>query len=149
MHTLRWLRMSDDEIDDFLGKGGTGVISFSTDSTRPPYSLPISYGYAAENDHFHFRIAFQPGSEKRGIVERPVSFVTYGRTDSGWRSVIAIGELDEITDSPYDSPDIQERWRVVIPIVDIFEEPPDEVSFRQFRLIPEELSGRKEVPSGR
>lgn len=146
MQTLRWVRMSDEERDAFLGNGGTGVLSFST-GDDPPYSLPMSYGYDADTEHFHYRLSFPEGGGKDHLVDRPVTFVTHRRTDEGWRSVVATGELEELSELPYESTARQERWNVTIPLVDIFGEPPDEMSFREFRLVPETLSGRKEVGS--
>ena len=147
MGDLRWLQMSEEERNAFLGTGGTGVLSFSTTRDDPPYSLPVSYGYDADTERFHFQLAFPPDSEKKDLFDRPISFVAHGKMDDGWRSVIATGELEELTDQPYDSSAIQERWSITIPLVDIFEEPIDNVRFRQFRLVPDKLGGRKEVGS--
>lgn len=49
---------------------------------------------------------------------------------------------------PYDSSAVQAMWAVEIPEVDIFDRPPEDVAFRQFQLVPEELTGRKEFQSG-
>jgi len=148
MENIRWPRLSEDELTAFLGKGGTGVISFSTSSDDPPHSMPVSYGFNTDVKHFHFRLSFPPGSEKEALVAQPVSFVTHGQTDDGWRSVIATGSLEDLTDEPYESSAVQERWGVDVPLVDIFEEPPEDVTFRQFRLVPDQLTGRKQVRSG-
>lgn len=148
MSGLRWLQMPESELNDFLGDGGTGVLSFSTGDGEAPYSLPMSYGYDDATEHFHFRLALPPDSDKGEFVDRPVSFVTFDETDAGWRSVVATGELEDLTDEPYESTALQERWNVSIPLVDIFTEPPDEVVFYQFRLDPDRISGRKEVSSG-
>ena len=148
MTGLRWLRMSDAELNDFLGNGGTGVISFSTGKGESPYSLPVSYGYDADSGHFHFQLGITPDSDKGEFFDRKVSFVAFEETDDGWCSVVATGELEDLTDEPYDSAAVQERWNVSIPLVDIFEVPPEDVTFHQFRLDPDELSGRKDVNSG-
>ena len=148
MTGLRWLQMPEPELNDFLDNGGTGVISFATGEGEPPYSLPVSYGYDADSSHFHFRLGITPNSDKGKFLDRPVSFVTHDETDEGWCSVVATGELEDLTDEPYDSPAIQERWNVSIPLVDIFEVPPKDVTFHQFRLDPDKLTGRKDVNSG-
>lgn len=147
MQGLRWVQMTDEELNDFLGIGGTGVISFSTADEDPPFSLPVSYGYYGETGDFYFRLAVPPSSEKADWVDRPMSFVTYEETDEGYRSVVATGRLEEVADLPYDSAAVQQMWGVKIPLVDIFEQPPSEVEFYQFRLVPNRVSGRKEVPS--
>ncbi|WP_135851333.1 pyridoxamine 5'-phosphate oxidase family protein [Halorussus salinus] len=145
MEGLRWVQLSDEERDDFLGNGGTGTLSFSTENDEPPFSLPVSYGYDAGS--FYFRLAFPDDSAKTEVVENPVSFVTHARTDDGWRSVVAAGKLEDVTDMDYDSAAVQGMWAVDIPKVDVFEDPPDDISFRQYRLVPEKLTGRKEVRS--
>lgn len=147
MGSLRWIQMSEEEVNEFLEDGGTGVLSFSTDPERSPYSLPVSYGYDADAEQFYYRLAFPPNSGKEDVVDRPVSFVVHSRTDDGWRSVIATGTLQEVTDMPYDSSAVQRMWAVEIPFVDIFDRPREDVTFRQFRLVPDTLTGRKEVES--
>lgn len=148
MQGLRWVQMADEELNEFLGIGGTGVISFSTAASDPPFSLPVSYGYYAESESLYFRLAFPPESGKEGLLDDPVSFVTYEETDEGYRSVVATGRLEEVADLPYDSATAQRMWGIEIPVVDIFERPPEDVAFRHFHLAPDRLTGRKEVESG-
>ncbi len=139
--------MTENELSEFLGKGGTGVLSFSTDADAPPFSLPVSYGYDADTANLYYRLAFPPNSGKADVVDNPVAFVTHARTDAGWRSAVATGRLDELTDAPYESAAVQGLWAVQIPMVDIFDRPPEELTFRLFRLAPDTLTGRKEVQS--
>jgi len=137
--------MSEDERDEFLGRGGTGVISFSTAPDEPPFLLPVSYGYDGSLGQFYFKLAFPPDSSKADAVDEPVSFASHAQTDDGWRSVVATGTLEEVTDLPTESLAIQGMWAVEIPNVDIFERPRDDVTFRDFRLVPARLTGRKEA----
>lgn len=147
MGDLRWTRLSEAELNEFLGDGGTGVLSFAPEVDDPPHSLPVSYGYDAESGQFYYRLSFSPDSRKEDVLNRPVSFVTHSDTSDGWKSVIATGTLKEITDMPYESSAVQGLWAVDIPFVDMFDQPPEELTFRQFRLVPEKLTGRKEVRS--
>ncbi len=147
MQGLRWLQLTDEEIADFLGRGGTGIISFAAEPDEPPVSIPISYGYNADEQVFYYQLSFPRESRKGDLIDRPVSFVAYGRTDDGWRSVIATGTLEDIDDMPYESSTVQGMWAIQVPRVDIFERPREEVTFRFFCLDPETLTGRKEVPS--
>lgn len=147
MQGLRWVQLTDDERDRFLGDGGTGVLSFSTSVDEPPVSLPVSYGYFADAVSIYFRLSMPDGSRKQRLVDNPVSFVVHRETKAGWRSVIATGRLTEVTDAPYDSAALQGLWAVDIPTVDVFERPPAEIPYRTFRLIPDEVTGRKEVDS--
>ncbi|QLG50831.1 pyridoxamine 5'-phosphate oxidase family protein [Natrinema halophilum] len=147
MQGLRWLQMTDEEMAEFLGRGGTGVISFAQDPSDPPVSIPVSYGFNQDEQLFYYQLSFPRDSRKGELVEKPVSFVTYDETDRGWQSVIATGTLEDLEDKPYESATIQGMWAIQIPRVDIFERPREEVTFRFFSLDPEMLSGRKEVPS--
>lgn len=54
----------------------------------------------------------------------------------------------EVTSADYHSSAVQELWGVLIPMVDIFERNPGELTFRYFRLDPEALAGREEVRRG-
>jgi uncharacterized protein len=145
MGSLRGTRMSDEEIDAFLGEGGTGVLSFATAAGTAPFSIPVSYGYDRESSQFYYTLSLLPGSEKGGHLDGPVSFVVHDETDDGWRSVVVSGALESISESPYDSTVVQRMWAVRIPEVDVFDRPPTEVTFRSFRLVPERRTGRKEV----
>ena len=145
METSSTVAMDEAELTELLGRGGTGVLSFGTDADEPPYSLPVSYGYNVEEADFYFRLAVPSEAGKVDRLEEPVSLVVYERTDDGWRSAVATGRLEEVTEADYDSSELQGMWRVEIPLVDIFEREPREVTFRYFRLDPTELTGRKEA----
>jgi len=145
MQGLRWIQMSEDERDAFLGHGGAGVISFSTPPGDPPFTLPVSYGYDEGLGNFYFKLTVPPDSPKAEAIDEPVSFTSYARTDEGWRSVVATGTLEAVADMPEDSVAAQGMWAVDIPAVDIFERPREDVPFRDFRLDPARISGRKEA----
>ncbi|MDG5760204.1 pyridoxamine 5'-phosphate oxidase family protein [Natronococcus sp. A-GB1] len=145
MQGLRWLQLSADEMSEFLGRGGVGVISFATGTDEPPVSIPVSYGYNPDEAALYYRLSMPKDGRKAELVDRSVSFVTHRNTDDGWRSVVASGELEEISDDPFDPGALHGMWAVEIPLVDVFERPPKEVRFRFFRLEPETMTGRKEV----
>jgi hypothetical protein len=149
MNNTRTTVMTDAERDEFLGVGGTGVLSFARESTDPPYSLPVSYGYDAEDDQFYLRLAFGPDSEKTGIVgeQTPVSFVVHRQQDAGWASVVATGRLSEVTETVLDSSVAAGLRRVEIPLVDVFDRHPREYEFRIFRLQTDAVTGKKQVPT--
>ncbi len=138
-------QMDDEERDEFLTTGGTGVVSFPAGSDEAPYSLPVSYGYDAAEGHFYFRLAMGSDSDKSEFVGRPISFVTYDQTDEGWWSVVATGELDDVAEAAIDSETAQGMRRVDIPLVEVFERPSREIPFQFFHLVPDELTSRKEV----
>jgi nitroimidazol reductase NimA-like FMN-containing flavoprotein (pyridoxamine 5'-phosphate oxidase superfamily) len=141
--------MSDTERDEFLEAGGTGVVSFARGSDDPPYSLPVSYGYDAEDGEFCLRLAFGPDSRKVGLVgeQTPVSLVVHREQESGWASVVVTGHLSEVTEVALDSSVAAALRRIEIPLVDVFDRHPREYEFRLFRLVTDEVSGKKQVPS--
>lgn len=147
MDDTRTVGMDDEERAAFLGSGGTGVASFSTEPGDPPYSLPVSYGYDGVDEVFYLRLAFGPDVEKGGVVDdgSPVSLVVSEKIDDRWRSVVVTGRLDEVTEAAIDSDVVQEMRRVHIPLVDVFERHPRELTFRFFRLLDVEVTGRKEA----
>ncbi|WP_256391947.1 pyridoxamine 5'-phosphate oxidase family protein [Natronoarchaeum rubrum] len=147
MDSIRWAKLSDDELDEFLDDGGTGVISFSTAADEPPFTVPVSYGYYADERQFYFRLSFPDEGGKAEFLDHPVAFVAHGREDGQWRSAVATGQLEEVSDAPYESMQVQGLWAVRIPRVDIFDRPPEDVPFRDFRLVPDTLDGRKEFRS--
>ncbi|MCU4744579.1 pyridoxamine 5'-phosphate oxidase family protein [Halobacteria archaeon AArc-m2/3/4] len=145
MTGLRWVQLSENERNEFLSNGGTGVLSFATGADEPPASLPVSYGYFADEGVFYFRLSFPPGSQKEDVIDNQASFVTYEQRDDGWRSVVATGTLEEVDGLPYESGVVQGMWAVEIPTVDVFDRPRDEITFHDFCLDPETLTGRKDV----
>jgi len=149
MTDARAVEMDAEERTEFLARGGTGVLSFAR-GDESPFSLPVSYGYDETEGHFYFRLAFGPDAGKRDVVDEEVStsFVTYDDTDEGWQSVVAEGELDEISEESLDSSVGEAMRQVEIPLVDVFERNPREVTFRFFRLDPDEIAGRKEATDG-
>ncbi len=149
MNDTRSVRMGDDERAAFLGTGGTGVVSFATGEGEPPYSLPVSYGYDADSDGLYLRLAFDTDSGKEAVAtgSRPLSLVVHRQEEEGWRSVVVTGRLEEVTEAAIDSEVVQAMRRVHIPLVDVFERHPRELTFRFFRIDTDEVSGRKEAKS--
>ena len=151
MADTRTVELAEGERNEFLGTGGTGVLSFAAGIDQPPYSLPVSYGYDESDGAFYFRLGFVADSQKADVVDdrRQVSFVAYDETDNRWQSVVATGTLEEVTESAIGSDAMQGLRRVEIPMVDLFERETEDVTFRFFRLDPESVSGRKEALSDR
>ncbi|ARS91043.1 pyridoxamine 5'-phosphate oxidase family protein [Natrarchaeobaculum aegyptiacum] len=166
MRGLRWVTLPEDERNAFLGDGGTGVLSFGAGEGEPPRSLPVSYGYAAEIEQFYFKLSFPPASSKDEVIDNPVSFVVFGPVSSEaedekesvegsdraerenghqWKSVVATGRLEELTDLPSESAAVQGLWAVDIPGFEVFEKPREDVEFQDFCLDPESITGRKEA----
>jgi nitroimidazol reductase NimA-like FMN-containing flavoprotein (pyridoxamine 5'-phosphate oxidase superfamily) len=140
------IQLGDDERDEFLGTGGTGVLSFSVGAEDPPHSVPVSYGYDATDEAFYFRLATGVDSEKGDPADRAVSFVTYGQREDRWNSVVATGRLVPTTDEDVALETLQGLERVHIPFVEIFGTPPEAIDFEFYRLDPTSLTARTEQP---
>lgn len=136
--------MDDAEIREFLGDGGTGVISFARDDV--PYSVPMSYGFDPDGPTFYVRLGYAPESEKRSFAEGSdsVTFVVYRETPAGWKSVVATGRLDPVTEASLDATVAEALHSIDIPFVTIYDRPAREIEFVLNRLVVEELTGRKE-----
>ena len=142
------IEMDEHERDEFLGTGGTGVIAFSAPDDGSPHAVPVSYGYDAVEATFYFRLAVGPDSRKGDVEERSVSFVTHGVDEGTWRSVVAEGRLERTTDESIANETLQGLDRVRIPLFDVFDRPAGQVPFEFYRLVPDELTGRKESTTG-
>lgn len=140
--------MSVDDRDEFLGTGGTGVLSLSAPADEPPHAVPVSYGYDATDGAFYFRLAVRPDSEKGDLADRPVTFVTYGESGDGWRSVVASGRLAATTEESIAIESLEGLERVDLQYVDIFGQPLRTVTFEFYRLTPDEIGARQESSSG-
>jgi nitroimidazol reductase NimA-like FMN-containing flavoprotein (pyridoxamine 5'-phosphate oxidase superfamily) len=148
MSTRSSIELGEDERNEFLGDGGTGVMAFPGSGDGPPHAIPISYGYDAAEATFYFRLAVGPDSRKGDVDGRAVSFVVHGDGEGPWRSVVAEGRLERTTDDSIATETLQGLERVRIPLFDVFEKPPGEVAFEFYRLVPDELTGRTESKSG-
>lgn len=138
------IALDADERDAFLGIGGTGVISFQSSNGKSPHSVPISYGYDGSETTFYFRLAVGSDSDKGDVAGRHVTLVIYGQQDGNWQSVIAKGRLEGTTETSVATESLEGLQRVHIPLVDIFGQPVKDVSFEFYRLVPDEMTSRKE-----
>ena len=147
MADTRSVQMDGDERDEFLGTGGTGVLAAAQDADEPPYSLPVSYGYDAEGGDFYLRLAYSPDSDKNERITdgQHVSLVVYDDESDRWRSVVVTGTLREVTEAAIDSAVVQAMRRIHIPLVDVFDRHPRELTFRFFTIGTDRITGRKEA----
>ena len=91
--------LTDEEIVDVLTGNGIGVLALSGPDERPPYPIPVAYGYDPERDLFALHLEGDAGSEKFRRLERDsgVGFSVHEETEhrTVWRSVVVRGELVE------------------------------------------------------
>lgn len=141
-----------DGIDAFLASQSTGTLSFAKENDS--YAIPVGYTYDADSGDFYFRLGYAPDSRKRRYIDATdhATFVVAGRTDEGWKSVLARGRIhhqNTVEDLPRHrtsgegmSPADRE---LAIPFYHVFEAP-DETLFVLVRLATDELSGVAERP---
>jgi len=138
--------MSDEQMDAFLESVGFGILSFAGD---PPYSIPMSYGYDAENRVLYLHMSSYDGSEKQARLEMSdaVSLVVsqYDRPDK-WRSVVVDGTLTRLSDEEARNRDVLTAYAdSKLASVDVFERDLSEISFHWYVIDPTDISGRRSV----
>jgi hypothetical protein len=135
--------MDEQEISAFLGAGGTCVLSLARGDV--PYSIPLSYGYDADERTFYLRLGFAEGSEKRAFLEASdhARLVVYD--ERGAKSVVATGELREIDDGELTPAIVERLSRGRLPLFEIWEQSKEEIDFAITRLRADRLTGRTVV----
>ena len=129
------------EIGEFLAGQGTGVLALTRSGSV--YAFPVSFAYHEDGQALYFRLGYGPDSQKRAYVEDAdeASFVVYDRTDQGWKSVLAEGQLEPVSDSRLDTSVEEAVYGLHIPYFQIHREPTAELEFSVVRLDADKLSG--------
>lgn len=137
--------MTDAEVDDFLSRHETGVLSLAR--TDEPYSIPISYGYDEDERAFYMRLVSTPNSEKREFLESSprTRLVVYDDREETYRSVIAEGVLEDIPPSELTPDQIAQYGDTKRPLFEIWAQGKEELDIELYRLEPDSISGRRTV----
>ena len=142
--------LEESEVDAFLDKQTTGTLSLAKDDDA--YAVPVAYTYEETTSNFYFRLGYGPGSDKREYADasETVTFVVANETPSGWKSVVARGELEHLSTvedlnktpqkGPADPSVSQSLRNLEIPFYRVFEEPSD-MMFALARLRTDEVTG--------
>jgi nitroimidazol reductase NimA-like FMN-containing flavoprotein (pyridoxamine 5'-phosphate oxidase superfamily) len=135
--------LSDSEIESFLGRHETGVLSLARDGE--PYAVPISYGYDAEERRFYLRLVSNPGSEKRTFLASAsdARLVVYEEDAPVYSSVVATGVLREINRDELTVEHLEQYGEAKRPLFEIWGDSLPDLNVRLYRLVPDELSGRR------
>ncbi|OVE83774.1 pyridoxamine 5'-phosphate oxidase family protein [Natronolimnobius baerhuensis] len=135
--------MTDEEIDTFLGGHETGVLSLAR--TDDPYAIPISYGYDDENREIYMRLVSTPDSEKREFLNSTpdARLVVYDESDATYRSVIAVGTLEEINPADLTPDQIAQYGDAKRPLFEIWAEGKKDLDIELYRFVPDTLNGRR------
>ncbi|SDZ79109.1 hypothetical protein SAMN04488065_0338 [Haloplanus vescus] len=135
--------MTGAETDALLERHETGVLALAR--ADEPYAVPISYGYDADSRQFCMRLVSTSGGEKRRfLTDSPkVRFVVYEEGETTYRSVIATGRLEALSQADL-TPDHIERFGAARrPLFEMWNESKSDLDIQLYELAPDELSGRR------
>lgn len=129
------------EIAAFLEHRQTGVLALARADTA--YAVPVSYAYDETGPALYFRLGYTEDSQKRAYLEAAAqaSFVVYGRTDEGWKSVVAIGPIEEVSETALDTAITEAVRELDIPYFTVHDRSASDLEFHLVRLDIETLSG--------
>ena len=134
-------------INAFLENHSTGTLALADQNDS--YAIPVGFTFAPETQDFYFRLSYGVESRKRRYIETTerATFVVAAETASGWKSVVASGELehrsttenvDQVTPPDREYSDAEHERN--IPFYHVFEAP-SELLFTLVRLRTDELTG--------
>jgi nitroimidazol reductase NimA-like FMN-containing flavoprotein (pyridoxamine 5'-phosphate oxidase superfamily) len=129
------------EITDFLDTQQTGVLSLARENDG--YAIPLSFAYEENEQNFYLRLGYGSRSTKREFVDAVdrASFLVYDHTDDGWKSVLARGYLDELSETTAESAGIQAAQNMKIPYFQVHGEDSGNLEFTIVRMDVTELTG--------
>lgn len=142
------INMDAIQIDEFLASQQTGVLSLAHGDDA--YGIPLSFWFDDSDSSIYFRMGYAPGSQKRKFVESSqyVTFVVYDHNDDGWKSVVAEGELEVLSEDTLDSAVEEATRHLDIPYYEVHERPVDELEFDIIRMRVTKLNGIAEGHMG-
>lgn len=143
MTTTRQVTMTDEEIDEFLGRRQTAVIALAYFDY--PYAIPITYRYDPDTRTFYFRLVYPAGSEKRQFLPTlpEARLLVYEEEDPVYRSVIVTGRPREITESDLTDEHLVQFGETSRPLFEMWKAPKTELDIRLYELEPDEFTGRR------
>lgn len=135
--------LSDREIDSFLSRHETGVLSLAREGQS--YAIPISYGYNREHRRFYLRLVSNPESKKREFLQSTphARLVVYEEDEPVYTSVVAAGTLSEISRDELTVEHIEQYGEAKRPLFEIWGDSLSALNVRLYRFDPDELSGRR------
>lgn len=144
MSTRSSIELGEDERNEFLGDGGTGVIAFPGSGDGPPHAIPVSYGYDADERRFYLRLVATPGSEKAAFLgDTPrARMVVYENEGQSYHSVIASGDLAEIPRDELTVSDVEQYGDAKTPLFEMWGRDKRALDVGLYVLDPDELTGR-------
>lgn len=137
--------LAPEEVDAFLGRHETGVLTLARDDE--PYAVPISYGYDGDRRRFYLRLVSTPESEKRRYLSSnpECRLVVYKRDGDVYHSVVATGSLEEVPAEELTVEHVEQYGDARRPLFEIWGESRADLNVQLYQLDPESVSGRRVV----
>lgn len=134
-------RMDAVEIAEFMTDQETGTLALADGDES--YAIPVAFAYDEDGPDVYLRLGYGPDSEKRRFVEESdrVSFVVYDRTRDGWRSVVARGRPEVVSETSLGSAIAERVNELDIPYFRVFDRPASELEFNLVRIDVQEIDG--------
>lgn len=135
--------LSKAETDSVLSRHETGVLSLAREGE--PYSIPISYGYDAEQRRFYLRLVSSPESEKQKFLASlpEARLVIYEEDDPIYQSIVTVGTLEQISRDELSVEHIEQYGDAKRPLFEIWGQSRDDLDIHLYQLDPDEISGRR------
>lgn len=135
--------LSAEETDALLGRHETGVLALARDDE--PYAIPISYGYDAERRRFYLRLVSTPESEKRDFLASTprARLVVYEERHPTYRSVVAVGTLDEVSRDELTVEHVEGYGEAKRPLFEIWGEAMADLDVRLYQFDPTDVTGHR------
>jgi len=145
MPTNSEVEMTDAEVDAFLSRHETGVLSLARDGA--PYAIPVSYGFDEESRDAYLRLVSTPDSEKREFLasEPQARIVVYEEDGDAYESVVGVGTLRRIDLDELTPETIAQYGETRRPLFEIWADGKPDLDIDLYRFVPERLTGRTVV----
>lgn len=129
------------EIADFLATQQTGVLSMAEENNS--YAVPVSFAFDEREQNVYLRLGYGSNSTKRAFVDavNRASFLVYAATEDGWKSVLARGHLEKLSEGSLDDETIKATRNLQIPYFQVFDEGSKDLEFEFVRIDTTELTG--------
>ncbi|MCU4925378.1 pyridoxamine 5'-phosphate oxidase family protein [Halobacteria archaeon AArc-dxtr1] len=139
------VEMSAAEVDEFLGRHETGVLSLAR--ADEPYAIPISYGYDDGERQVYLRLVSVPDSEKRRFLDADpdTRLVVYDESDAVYRSVIVTGTLENVSPAALTPEEIVQYGQAKRPLFEIWADGKADLDIELYRIDAAEIAGRRTV----
>lgn len=129
------------QIANVLDTQQTGVLSLARENDS--YCIPVSFAFAEDEQNVYLRLGYGQTSTKRQFVEAvdQASFLVYDKTADGWKSVLARGSLEDLSQDSLDSTHLEAVKNLHIPYFRVHGVPAGDPEFTIARIEVTELTG--------